>query len=65
MPSDEDVLGFSTVSQVRQRIESSFSGLWRRFVDRVYARSWPGLWTSLLLKTLHFNMERAGLIATA
>jgi hypothetical protein len=50
---------------VRQRIESSFSGLWRRFVDRVYARSWPGLWTSLLLKTLHFNMERAGLIATA
>ena len=28
-----------------------------------YARSWSGLWTSLLLKTLHFNMERAGLIA--
>jgi hypothetical protein len=65
MPSDEDVPGFSTVSQVRQHIESSFSSLWRRFIDRVYARSWPGLWTSLLLKTLHFNMERAGLIATA
>jgi hypothetical protein len=65
MPSDEGESGLSTVSQVRQRIESSFSSLWRRFVDRVYARSWSGLWTSLLLKTLHFNMERAGLIATA
>ena len=64
VPFDEGESGFSTISQVRQRIESSFSSLWRRFIDRVYARSWSGLWTSLLLKTLHFNMERAGLIAT-
>lgn len=63
MPSDEDKPGLSTVSQVRQRIESSFSSLWRRFVDRVYARSWSGLWTGLLLKLLHFNMEQAAVIA--
>ncbi|WP_259061119.1 IS982 family transposase [Salinibacter ruber] len=64
MPSDEKKEGLSTVSQVRQRIESSFSGLWRRFADRVYSRSWRGLWTSLLLKILDFNMERAGIIET-
>jgi hypothetical protein len=64
MPSDEDEPGLSTISQVRQRIESSFSSLWRRFADRVYSRSWRGLWTSLLLKILDFNMERAGIIAT-
>jgi len=65
MPSDEDKEGLSTVSQVRQRIESSFSSLWRRFADRVYSRSWRGLWTSLLLKILDFNMERAGIVAAA
>lgn len=64
MPSDKGLPGFSTVSQMRQCIESSFSSLWRRFADRVYARSWSGLWTSLLLKVLHFDMERAGLTAT-
>ncbi len=63
VPSDEKK-GLSTVSQVRRRIESSFSGLWRRFIGRVYSRSWRGLWTSLLLKILDFNMERAGIIET-
>jgi hypothetical protein len=62
MPSDDED-GFSAVSQVRQRIESSFSGLWSRFVDRIYSRSWHGLWTSLLLKTLHFNLEQAGIVS--
>ena len=65
MPSDEGKEGLSAVSQVRQRIESSFSELWRRFADRIYSRSWHGLWTNLLLKILEFNMERAGIIATA
>ena len=50
------------VTAIRQA-ESSFSGLWRRFSDRVYARSWHGLWTSLLLKVLHFNLEQAGLVS--
>ena len=64
MPSDEGKEGLSAVSQVRQRVESSFSGLWRRFVDRVYSRSWHGLWTSLLLRTLHFNLEQAGIVSS-
>jgi hypothetical protein len=64
VPSDEKKEGLSTVSQVRQRIESSFSGLWRRFIGRVYSRSWRGPQASLLLKILDFNMERAGIIET-
>ena len=63
MPSDDPSEGHSAVSQARQQAESSFSGLWRRFSDRVYARSWHGLWTSLLLKVLHFNLERAGIVS--
>ncbi len=65
MPSDEDKEGLSAVSQVRQRIESSFSRLWRRSADRVYSRSWRGPQASLLLKILDFNMDRAGIVAAA
>ena len=61
MPSDDPKDGHSAISRARQQAESSFSGLWRRFCDRVYARSWHGLWSSLLLKVLHFNLERAGI----
>jgi hypothetical protein len=50
------------VSSLRTRIETSFSGLWNRFVDRVYSRSWQGLWSSLKLKMLHFNLCQAGLL---
>jgi hypothetical protein len=65
MPSDEDKSGHPTVSQVHQRIKSSFSSLWRRLADRMYSRSWRGLWTSLLLKILDFNMGRVGIHGTA
>ncbi len=50
------------VSSLRERIETTFSGLWNRFVDRVYSRSWQGLWSSLKLKMLHFNLCHAGLL---
>ena len=63
MPSDDPYEGHSAVSQARQQAESSFSGLWRRFSNRVYARSWHGLWTSLLLKVLHFNLREADIIS--
>lgn len=66
MPSDDSSSAEgrpSAVSRARQQGESSFSVLWRRFVDRVYARFWHGLWTSLLLKILHFNLERAGIVS--
>ncbi|WP_251942285.1 transposase [Salinibacter ruber] len=63
MPSDGSDEGHSAVSRARQQAESSFSGLWRRFSNRVYARSWHGLWTSLLLKVLHFNLDRADIVS--
>ena len=63
MPSDDPYEGHSAVSRARQQAESSFSGLWRRFSNRVYARSWHGLWTSLLLKVLHFNLREADIIS--
>lgn len=50
------------VSSLRERVETTFSGLWNRFVDRVYSRSWQGLWSSLKLKMLHFNLCQAGLL---
>jgi IS5 family transposase len=50
------------VSSLRARIETSFSSLCRRFADRVYSRSWQGLWSSLKLKMLHFNLCQAGLL---
>ena len=50
------------VSRVRQRIETSCSALWHRFVDRVFSRSFTGLWTAIKLKMLHFNLCHAALI---
>ena len=47
------------VSSVRERIETSFSGLWQRFIDRNLSRSWQGLWSTLKLKMLHFNLCQA------
>ena len=43
---------------VRQRIEAGFSILWHHFIDRVFSRSWIGLWNTILLKLLFFNLFR-------
>jgi IS5 family transposase len=51
------------ISGVRERIETTFSQLWNRFVDRVYSRSWEGLWSTIKLKLLHFNLCLAGLLS--
>ena len=64
-PADAGRKGTSSralVSSVRERIETTFSGLWNRFVDRVLSRSWQGLWSSLKLKMLHYNLCRAGML---
>jgi transposase len=37
------------LSQVRQGIETTFSQLWWKFVDRVFSRSWQGFWWLLTL----------------
>lgn len=51
------------VSSVRERVETTLSGLWSRFIDRVYSRSWNGLWSTIRLKLLHYNLCKAKLIA--
>jgi len=48
------------ISSLRERIETTFSQLCERFVDRVRARSFIGLWSSIKLKMLHFNLSQAG-----
>jgi IS5 family transposase len=51
------------LAQVRQAIETSFSQLWYRFLDRVFSRSWRGLWNTVQLKVLHYNLRHAGLLS--
>jgi predicted GNAT family acetyltransferase len=51
------------LSHVRQRVETTFSQLWRKFVDRVFRRSWSGLWNTLQLKVLYYNLRHAGVLS--
>jgi transposase len=50
------------LSQVRQGIETTFSQLWQQFVDRVFSRSWRGLWNTIQLKVLFYNLVHAGIL---
>jgi hypothetical protein len=50
------------VQQVRKRIETRFSQLWSQFIDRVFSRSWQGLWNTILLKLLHYNLGQAHIL---
>lgn len=50
-----------TLSGVRERVETTLRQLWDRFCDRVYARSWQGLWSVSLLKLVHLNLCYAGI----
>lgn len=47
---------------VRERVETVFSQLWARFDNRVYSRSWEGLWTATLLKMLDYSFCHVGII---
>jgi DDE family transposase len=51
------------LSQVRQQVETTFSQLWRKFVDRVFSRSWSGLWNTIQLKVLYYNLRHAGILS--
>ena len=51
------------ISSLRERIETTFSQLWSRFVDRVFSRSLNGLWNTIKLKMLHFILCEAGVIS--
>lgn len=50
-------------SSVRQGIETLFSQLWHKFIDRVFSRSWQGLWNTIKLKLLSYNLRHIGIIS--
>ena len=50
------------LSSLRERVETTFSQLWNRFVDRIYSRSWHGLWNTIKRKMLHLNLCLNGVI---
>lgn len=49
--------------QVRQQLEPTFSQLGWKFVDRVCSRSWLGLWNTLHLKVLCYNLRHARILS--
>lgn len=51
------------LSQVRQQVETTFSQLWRKFADRVFSRSWIGLWNTLQLKVLYYDLCHARVLS--
>jgi transposase len=61
-PADAPKPQKAVLSSLRERVETSFSQLWSRFVDLVYSRSWNGLWNTIKLKLLAFNLAQSGLI---
>lgn len=50
------------ISGLRERIETTFGQLWHQFVDRVFSRSWNGLWNTIKLKLLSYNLRQVGLL---
>lgn len=50
-------------SSVRERMETTLAQSWSRFVDRVFSRSWAGLWSTIKLKLLHYNLIHAGVLS--
>lgn len=49
--------------RIRKRIETTLSQLWRQMLDRVFSRSFVGLWNTLLLKMLHYNLRVAAILS--
>ena len=52
------------ISSVRERVETCFSSLWSRFIDRVFSRSWEGPRNTIKLKVLHINFSQMRLLPT-
>lgn len=51
------------MSRVRQPIETFFAKLCHQFIDKVYSRSFEGLWNTIKLKLLAYNLSHAGLLS--
>jgi len=59
-----DVAGHrALISSLRERVETFFSELWSMFVDRVYSRSWQGLWSTIKLKLVSYNLRHARILS--
>lgn len=54
----------SLLASVRARTETTFSQLWNQFIDRIFSRSGNGLWNTVKLKMLYFNLLHFGLITS-
>jgi hypothetical protein len=50
-------------SSIRQGIESLYSQLWHKFKDRVFSRTWQGLWNRIKLKLFSYNLRHAGFVS--
>src|SRR6266545_4101648 len=50
------------LSQIRQQVETTFSQLWLKFIDRVFSRSWLGLWNTLQPRLWPFLQKPNGCI---
>lgn len=62
-PADAQGRQRALLSSLRERVETTFSQLWDHFIDRVFSRSWSGLWNTIKLKMLYHNLCLAGLIS--
>jgi Transposase DDE domain len=51
------------ISSLRERVETFFSQLWSMFVDQVYSRSWRGLWSTIKLKLVSYNLRHAHILS--
>jgi hypothetical protein len=60
--ADAEAQQQALLCSVRERVETVFSQLWSRFATQVYARSWRGLWNSLLLKMVDHSLCHSGLL---
>jgi Transposase DDE domain len=52
------------LTQVREVIETTFSQWWYQLGERVFSRSWPGLWHTIRLKVIHDHLCHAGVLST-
>jgi hypothetical protein len=51
------------ISSLRERVETFFSQLWSMFVDQVYSCSWRGLWSTIKLKLVSYNLRHAHILS--
>lgn len=52
------------ISSLREGVETFFSQLWSMFIDQVYSRSWCGLWNTIKLKLLSYNLRHSRILSS-